>query len=570
VTHRRIPLAALPLLAAGPALADEPNWLLRSRTGMVAADHPEASQIGADVLRAGGNAFDAAVAVSFALTVARPESTGIGGGGFLVGYVASRDEFVALDFREAAPAAASPELYEDAAKRDPDGPPASVYGGLAVGVPGQVAGLEYIAKHFGTRPLRELAAPAVALAQHGFLADETFLDACNTYRQKCERWPVLAERSEPLGRLANPATAWKIGDRVPRAALAETLQRIGGEGAAAFYRGPVAQAIVDAVNQHGGRMTLADLSGYEVKRRTPLRATVRDFELISMPPPSSGGVCLIETLQTLDAWYGPRPIPACTSPADLHVLLEAFKHAFADRARWLADADHAPVPVEWLTSRAHAATLAARIDAARTGRAEDYGGRVPPDDAGTSHFCIADREGNLVAMTETVNATFGSFIVVEPFGVILNNEMDDLTTRRGEANFYGLTQSDWNLVAPGKRPLSSMTPTIVRRSGKPLLLVGGSGGPRIISSTIQIALRAMAGVPLQESFETPRAHHQWKPDEVFLDRAAPPAWRAALTAAGHTLSDERRGASVQAILFSEDGEMRGACDPRKGGAPAAP
>jgi gamma-glutamyltranspeptidase/glutathione hydrolase len=560
--------------AAAALRAADPPWIARSKTGMVASDSAEASQIGASVLATGGNAFDAAVATSFALAVARPESTGLGGGGFMVAYVAKEKRFVALDFRETAPAGATPERYARLFADRGDGPSPSVYGGNAVGVPGQLAGLAEINKRFGTRPLDELVQPALKLAKEGFAADEHFRDACQHVQDTLEKYPQLAKHCAAIrtlvtadGKLPQP------GDRVRRPHVADALRLIGKDGPDAFYRGPIAEAVVQAVNDASGMLALPDLSSYRIKERTPLKIRLSTYphhtHVVTMPPPSSGGVCFgimddIETFKSLEGLGDPDAAPDPT-----HVRIEAMKHAFAERARWLGDPDFSSIPVHGLTSAQHAIKLASRLKNDQTLPIEEYGSTAPPpDDGGTSHFCVADRDGNIVAITETINGSFGSLVVAEPYGIILNNEMDDFLTVRGEANLYGLVQGEANLVAPGKRPLSSMSPTIILKDGKPLLVLGASGGPRIITSVYQVAEGVINGQALEDAMTELRIHHQWLPDEVCFDREPPADLAERLESYGHKLSDQRQTGIVQAIRFLDDGTMVGASDPKKGGRPA--
>jgi gamma-glutamyltranspeptidase/glutathione hydrolase len=560
---------------ASVVCAGDPDWIAHSKTGMVASDSPEASRIGANVLKAGGNAFDAAVATSFALAVARPQSTGLGGGGFMLAYVAGEKRFVALDFRESAPAGGTAEHYAYLHAQRGAGPSPSIYGGNAVAVPGQLAGLAEINKRFGSRPLAELIQPAIELAKEGFLVDRSFLSERRTVFNAFKKWPQLRQEYAQLAdRLTPDGNVPKPGDKFKRPNLARALELIAKDGPDAFYRGPISTAIIEAVQAHGGLLVPGDLSGYRVVERQPLRIsqfdTMREFrhEIVAMPPPSSGGVCLAEILNIIGAGASRSDIHPEEGRA--HVLVEAMKHAFADRARWLGDPDFYPIPSSGLTSPRYAALCAQRIQAQQTLFWTDYGSSTPPpDDGGTSHFCIADQHGNIVAQTETINGSFGSLIVAEPYGIILNNEMDDFLTVRGEANLYGLVQGEANLVAPGKRPLSSMSPTIVLKNGKPLLVLGASGGPRIITSVLQVAQHVMDGRPIEEAMTELRLHHQWQPDEIYFDREPPAALVENLKQHGHQISDKRQTGIVQAIQFLDDGTMVGASDPKKGGRPAA-
>ncbi|MFH1746344.1 MAG: gamma-glutamyltransferase [Planctomycetota bacterium] len=553
-------------LSANAVQADDPDWIARGTRGMVASDSPAASKIGAEVLRAGGNAFDAAVATSYALAVARPYSTGLGGGGFMVAYIAHEKRFVALDFREMAPQAATLDYYVRLHAANPDGPSPSIYGGNAVAVPGQVAGLEEIRQRYGTMKLAELIAPAIELARTGFVVDQDYHDACQTTIKKCQKWPQLKQLPGDIHhKVLGDGTPPKIGSRVPRPDLARALQLISRNGADAVYHGPIGDAIVSAVQAAGGKLTMDDLHSYRLREREPLHVRIGQREIISMPPPSSGGVCLIEALNILNhlepaglaATHGKERYP--------QILVYAFKHAFADRARWLGDPDFAPIPTAYLTSAEYARSLATQFPRP----ADHFGTTSIPDDGGTSHFCVADDEGNIVALTETINGTFGSLVIAEPFGIILNNQMDDFSTEPGQPNLYGLVQGQANLVGPGKRPLSSMTPTIVFENGKPALVLGASGGPRIITHVLQVMLNCLEfDQPLAEAINAVRLHHQWRPDEVFFDRKPPAALVQSLQNFGEKISDKRKGAIVQAIRFLENGTMVGASDPRKGGRPA--
>ena len=550
------------------ARAEDPTWIARGRAGMVASDSPEASRIGADVLRAGGNAFDAAVATSFALSVSRPQSTGLGGGGFMVAYIAAEKRFVALDFRETAPAGATAARYARLFAERGDGASPSVYGGNAVGTPGQLAGLTEIRRRYGTRELRDLLAPAIRLAEDGFAVDRHYRDAVRKTVREFEKWPDLSTRHAAIYEtLLGNGKAPSIGQMVRRPALARSLREIAEKGPAAIYGGRIGQALERAAQEAGGTLTIEDLRGYRVREREPVRTTFAGHAIISMPLPSSGGLCLAEILNIVEA----AALRSDLHPEEsrTHVLIEAMKHAFADRARTLGDPDFADVSVAPFLDKTYAAELARRIDPARSAPSRTYGRATAPEDRGTSHFCVVDRLGNVVALTETINGTFGSLVVVEPFGIILNNQMDDFLTARGQANLYGLVQSDANRVGPGKRPLSSMSPTIVMKDGRPVLVLGASGGPRIISSVLQVLLNVIQReMPLDEAIAALRVHHQWMPDEVFFDRDPSSETADRLRSLGHTIARQRRTGIVQAIRMLEDGTLVGAGDPRKGGRPA--
>jgi gamma-glutamyltranspeptidase/glutathione hydrolase len=569
-------LLLLVLAGTTPALAiaSDPSWITRSPRGMVASDSPEASRIGADVLEQGGNAFDAAIATSLALAVARPHSTGLGGGGFMVAYIAAEKRFVALDFREMAPAGATPERYAQLRAEQGSGPPPTVCGGNAIAVPGQLAGLYEIHRRYASWSMQRLARPAIDLASHGFVVDAHYRSACQETLAQYEKWPELRDSCSSLYEsLLGSGQPPELGARVKRPRLASALRLIVRQGPDIFYRGWIGESIVRAANAAGGKLSMKDLAAYRVRERQPIRTEFRPlsgepaYEIISMPPPSSGGICMAESLNILQAVR----VRSDLHPEQdrYHVLIEAMKHAFADRARWLGDPDSATIPAARLTSVAYAVELARRIQPGKTLEPDAYGLASPPDDHGTSHFCIADQAGNVVAMTETINTSFGSLVVADPYGIILNNEMDDFTADPGRPNLFGLVQGEANAIAPGKRPLSSMSPTLVFSEGKPVLAVGASGGPLIITSALQVMLNVLKGnMPLEDAVQALRVHHQWLPNEVYFDRDPPADLVTRLEACGHQLAERHKTGIVQAIRFLPDGTMVGASDPHKGGQPA--
>jgi gamma-glutamyltranspeptidase/glutathione hydrolase len=534
---------------------------------MVATDSPHASQIGADILKAGGNAVDAAVAVSFALAVVRPQSTGLGGGGFMIVRFAD-GRVVVQDARETAPAAATPDLFEKAAAKHPNGPAPSRYGHLAVAVPGLVAGRCQALSAYGTIPLSRALAPAIRLAKQGFPVDQHYVESVRTVLGVYQEHPTLKQSCSYVYRThARGGKVPEPGDTLIQPELGRLLEGIAEGGPEFFYRGPVAKAIAQAMDQRDGVMTAKDLAEYRVLSREPIRSTYRTYELITMPPPSSGGVALVEALNVLEARHYHMALRYEVGLA-AHYQVEALKHAFADRARWLGDTDFVDVPVDRLTSRVYAEGLAASINPNQTAELDRYGLRRDLDDGGTSHICVVDREGNVVVSTETINTEFGSLTAVDEWGLILNNEMDDFAAEPGKANSFGLVHSARNAIAPGKRPLSSMTPTIVLKDGEPYLMLGASGGPRIISSVLNVLLGVVdAGLTLKEAMLRPRPHHQWQPDQVFFNEEPPPGVSLGLVKRGHEIAEKRKTGIVQAILRTQNG-WQGASDPRKGGRPA--
>ena len=569
----RIAVASLVLMvtltpyarAEAPTLRDLP-WIARAEHGMVATDNAHASRAGLSMLVAGGNAVDAAVATSFALAVTRPYSTGLGGGGFTILRLAG-GQVIVQDARETAPALATPDMFSDA-QDDHTSPPPSRFGARAVATPGLLRGrCEMLAKH-GTLPLATVMAPAIKLAEDGFALDEHFVDTIESTQKKYDKYPVLKSRCAYVYKtyLASGKKR-NIGDLQRQPKLARLLRAIAEGGPEVFYSGPIRDAIVKTITDDGGILSPQDLSGYTVKYRKPLTWSFGDYEIISMPTPSSGGIALAESLNILEALSYDRV--AASDPAlSLHYRIEAMKHAFADRARWLGDADFADVPVERLTSQRHARILGKRIEAERTVAIDNYGIDQLPDDSGTSHFCVVDRRGNALVSTETINTSFGSLLAVDEWGLILNDEMDDFSANPGKQNAYGLMQSDRNAIGPLHRPLSSMSPTMLIKDDQPFLLLGASGGPRIITAVLNVILDVtMHGRSLESSFERPRPHHQWLPNEIYFDRDPPPGIAQGLIQRGHKISSKHREGIVQAIMRTKSGWI-GSSDPRKGGRPA--
>ncbi len=524
------------------------------------------------MLQQGGNVVDAAVATAFALAVVRPESCGLGGGGFMVIWNAESQTAVALDYRERAPQRATATMF--AANGGGESSASSRRGGLAAAIPGHVAGLCYALEHYGSLDLPTVLAPAIRLAVDGFELDATAVRTQRETLAELERLGEVGERFSPLRELyLNHGRSPEVGGRFD-SPLEEVLRRIAAEGAKGFYSGDVGEALLAEVQRQGGLWRPEDLDADRlVVEREPLRLAWGGGELLTMPPPSSGGVALIEMLQILEAYEAGRPAERLSqlSPSDaeyVHRVIEAAKHAFADRATYLGDTDFVEAPIAALTSRRYAERLAARIDRRRTQPSETYGRRWLPDDAGTSHFSVLDAAGNAVACTETINTTYGSLVVEPRFGIVLNNEMDDFTARPGEPNAFGLIQSEFNAVAAGKKPLSSMTPTLLVRGGKAELAVGGSGGPRIISATLQVLLNVTQfGREVDEAVSQPRFHHQWQPDILWLEGALVEGLEGPLTERGHRVERTSGVGVVQAARRGADG-LVGASDPRKGGRPA--
>ncbi len=532
--------------------------------GVVAADHPLASAAGIEMLKKGGNVVDAAVAASFTLSVVRPASCGIGGGGFMVIYDAQKKESVALDYRERAPLKATRDMYQAG------GTEVSRKGHLAVAVPGNVAGLCYAVEHYGKLKLADVLAPAIRLTKEGYIPDKHYHEIQTSSLKKFHKQKEYQKRFSVLYKKhLNNGRRFKQSERF-YSPLTNVLQQIAKHGRDGFYKGAVAKAIVKESSLHGGIITMKDLAGYQPTVRKPIQGKWDNSEVLTMPPPSSGGIALIEMLNILSVYEQQQlkhPLEKLkhNSPAYLHLLAEAMKHAFADRAEFLGDADFVKVPVQRLINRQYGAKLAAEIDANQTKPLKAYGRYLPVTDSGTSHISVIDNKGNAVACTETINTTFGSFVVEPTFGIVLNNEMDDFAAIPGKPNVFGLMQSEANAVAPRKRPLSSMTPTIVVRDGKAIYAVGASGGPKIISATFQVLLNmSRFGMPPTIALKQSRIHHQWLPNHLFIEEPLCAKVREALTAKGHQVKRRNNIAASQAVMRNQTG-LYGASDRRKHG-----
>ncbi|HEU4453863.1 MAG TPA: gamma-glutamyltransferase [Longimicrobium sp.] len=550
--------------AAAPADGVAEEWAVPpaevrvapTSAGMVATTDPVATAVGTEVLRRGGNAVDAAVATHFALAVVNPEAGNIGGGGFLVARMADGAS-VALDFRETAPMAATRDMF-----LGPDGEPtdASLVGHLAAGVPGSVAGMWEAHRRLGSLPWAALVQPAIELAE-GLVLHERLAESLAEYAGRLATYPATAAVFLPGGRA--PA----LGERFVQADLAETLRRIARDGKEGFYAGATARLVEEEMKRGGGLITMADLAAYEAKWREPLRFEYRDHEIISMPPPSSGGATMAATLNILEG-YDLRSL-GYLSPEHLHLLAEASKRAFVDRNSYLADPDFVPQPVERMISDAYAAERRASIDPRRATPARQVGpslGPIPREGENTTHYSVVDGRGNAVAVTTTINSLYGNLVTVAGAGFLLNNEMDDFAAKPGTPNQYGLVQGEGNAVAPGKRMLSAMTPTIVLDgSGQLRLVTGSPGGPTIISTVTQMVSNVVDWeMDLGEATSAPRLHHQHLPDILRFERGAlPDATVSALRAMGHTVQ-ERGGyqGDAQSIIV-EDGRLLGAGDPRR-------
>ncbi len=572
-TTRAVHWAALALCAAqilaAPALAAAAQ-AVESDAGMVVTSQHLASEVGAAILRQGGNAIDAAVAVGYALAVTHPCCGNLGGGGFMTIHLADgRDTFI--NFRERAPLAATRGMFLDG-----QGNPIvdkSLEGYLAVSVPGTVLGLETVRQKFGTLPRTLLLAPAIRLADQGFTLTrgdvDVLVDGNDAFRKQTNVSDVFLNNGKPL----------QPGNRLVQKDLAHTLRAISEGGSNAFYRGPIADAVVAASIANGGVLTKEDFTAYTVTESAPLICMYRGYTIVSAPPPSSGGVTLCEMLRVLEAY--PLKTLGFHSSESIHLMTEAMRYAYGDRNAFLGDPAFVKNPVDRLLSNHHVQDIRAQIRPHRAGVSKALGASAGPDEnANTTHYSIVDRAGNAVSVSYTINDSFGAKVIAGSTGFFLNDEMDDFTAKPGAPNYYGLVQGNANAIAPGKRPLSSMTPTIVLKDGKPVLIVGAPGGARIITTVLEVIVNVIDyGLTLQEAVEAPRFHHQWLPDTLASEPLALSAdTAAALARMGyHLVPLEPWGAGnaaeaigiapgnptlAAALQFARSGVFYGAADPR--------
>jgi gamma-glutamyltranspeptidase/glutathione hydrolase len=563
--HRRrfVPLILLAAIsacyAAVPSVPPFPHSGLArvadGQHGMVVSGSPLASEVGRDVLRRGGNAVDAAVAVAFALAVVHPEAGNLGGGGFML-IRTPAGEISALDYRETAPAAATRDMYIDAQGQRTD---RSVTGQLASGVPGTVAGLAEAHGRFGKLAWRDLVAPAVELARRGFVIDSYRSVSLASDTTRLRQFPASVASFLPSG---NPPAR---GTTLVQADLAATLDRVRDSGAAGFYRGRTAELIVAEMGRGGGMITAADLASYKALWREPVRVTYRGHTVYSMAPVSSGGVTLALLLNIMEGWNGLR----FGSVDLLHREAEAMRRAFTERNRRLGDPGFVSIPLPLLLSKAFADSLRAGIDPARATPTPAFDPTVREGES-TTHFSIVDGEGMAVSSTTTLNNSYGSAVTVTGAGFLLNDEMDDFATAPGKPNMYGLVEGEANAIAPGKRMLSAMTPSmVVDSTGRLLLVVGTPGGPTIITQVYHVISNLLDhGMSLEAALEAPRLHHQALPDRIQLERSGfPDSIVAALRAMGHEVAFRGPMGDVEAIVRTSTG-WRGVSDPRRGGGPA--
>jgi gamma-glutamyltranspeptidase/glutathione hydrolase len=542
----------LAMAAAMPAWAAQP---VRARHGMVVTRERHATEAGLRVLQSGGNAVDAAVAVGFALAVTHPTAGNIGGGGFMLVRLADgRTTFI--DFRERAPRAASRDMYLDAAGKATED---STIGYRASGVPGTVRGLEYASQKYGKKPWAEMLGPAMELASKGFPVSYGLAQSMRSSARGLSRFPESNRIFLRDGKYYEP------GETLAQPELGRTLERIARLGAKDFYEGETARLLAKDMAAHGGTITEADLKNYAVKERPPLTGAYRGYSIVTAPPPSSGGVGIFQMLGVLEGTGYEKA--GAGSATVVHYMTEAMRRYFADRAEHLGDADFVKVPIGGLLDPNYIRKLRGSIDRERATpssqvRAGVFAGHEPAE---TTHYTIADGEGNIAAVTYTLNGGYGSRVTPAGLGFLLNNEMDDFAPKPGEANMYGLIQGEANAIQPGKTPLSSMTPTMVLRDGKPYLALGSPGGPTIINTVLEVIVNVLDfGMNLQDAVSWPRFHHQWMPDELRMEPGYSPDTIALLEKRGYTVKPVSAQGEVAAIRF-HDGWLEGAPDPRTEG-----
>lgn len=554
-------LALLLIPSSAATYAAEPA---SARHAMAASQHPLASAIGAEIMKKGGNAVDAAIAVGFALAVVYPEAGNIGGGGFMVIRL-SDGRTASIDYREMAPAAATRDIYLDKDGNPIQGEGGSVIGYRAAGVPGTVAGFELAFRRYGSGKVTwsELVEPARKLAAEGFVLSRRLADLFKAYKGSLERY----EDSRRI--FLNGGDHFEAGDRLVQSDLAATLARIRDRGAKEFYEGTTAKLIAEDMKRNGGLITHEDLKNYRAVERAPVEGSYRGHKVISMAPPSSGGIVLLQVLNMLEK-YDLKAL-GFNSAAAGHLYVEASKRAFADRAELMADPDFAEVPTEKLLERSYASQRAGSIRKDKATPSSEIGpgigtGSEPMD---TTHYAVVDKDGNAVTNNYTINNIYGNAVTAKGTGILLNDEMDDFATQPGKANMFGLVQGERNAIEPGKRPLSSMTPTIVLRpDGSFWFAVGGRGGPRIISAVIQTVINVIDhGMDIQQAVDAPRIHHQWMPDQIFYEPYGISAdTRRILEGFGHRFANSPGNiASTTAVAIDKEGFRLGAIDVRSDG-----
>ncbi|EHI7914477.1 gamma-glutamyltransferase [Salmonella enterica] len=528
---------------------------VRATQGMVASVDVMATQVGVDILKQGGNAVDAAVAVGYALAVTHPQAGNLGGGGFML--LRTKDgATTAIDFREMAPAGATRDMFLDE-QGNPDSKK-SLTSPLASGTPGTVAGLSLALEKYGSLPLNSVVRPAIKLAQEGFIVNDALADDLKTYGSE-----VLPHHENSKAIFWKDGEPLKKGDKLVQKDLANSLTMIAENGPDAFYKGDIARQIAQQMQQNGGLITTDDLAAYQAVERTPVSGEYRGYQIFSMPPPSSGGIHIVQILNILENFdmnkYGFGSADA------IQIMAEAEKYAYADRSEYLGDPDFVNVPWQALTSKTYAKSIAGQIDINKAKPSSEIrpGKLAPYESDQTTHFSVVDKDGNAVAVTYTLNTTFGTGIVAGNTGILLNNQMDDFSAKLGVPNVYGLVGGEANAIGPKKRPLSSMSPTIVVKDGKTWLVTGSPGGSRIITTVLQMVVNTIDfGMNVAEATNAPRFHHQWLPDELRVEKGFSPDTLKLLEQKGQKVALKEAMGSTQSIMVGPDGELYGASDPR--------
>ncbi len=521
---------------------------VEAQNGMVVSSQHYASQVGADVLKAGGNAIDAAVAVGYALAVTHPCCGNIGGGGFATIHLANgKDTFI--DFREKAPGAATEKMYQDA--KGNVIPNLSLFGHKAVGVPGSVMGFQKMLDEYGTMKREQLIAPAIKLAEDGFILKRGDVDLLEWGTQYFRKQPNVAAI------FLNKGQPWKVGERQVQKQLGATLRKISTGGPDAFYKGDIAQRVVAASKANGGLLTMKDFADYTVEETKPINCSYRGYHIISSPPPSSGGTIVCEIMNILSAYPMDKMEPHSTK--SVHLMVEAMRRAYVDRNFSLGDPAFVKNPLDKLLSAKHAADIRAKIDPSKaTPSATIRTGEMLHENNQTTHYSVVDKDGNAVSVTYTINNNFGANVIAGDTGFFLNDEMDDFTSKVGAPNLFGLVQGRNNAIAPGKRPLSSMSPSIVTKDGKIFMVIGSPDGSRIITITLEAMLNVIDHkMNIQQAINYPRIHHQWMPDVVYVEKGAlTPQVRKELSAMGHKFEDDVPWGEAEGIVIGSKNGKR--------------
>jgi len=538
-------------------LAGDRSVPVEAKNGMVVTSHTLATEVALAVLKKGGNAIDAAVTAGFALAVTQPRSGNIGGGGFMLISSEKEKDVVAIDYREKAPAGATKDMF--LGKDGNVDQALSRFSHISAGVPGTVAGLALALEKYGTISLADSLAPAIELAEKGFVVTPRFSKGVKSKQKRLFKFESGKKKFlKPDGSFYEP------GDIYIQSDLAETLKRIAQDGIKGFYEGKTAEMIVAEMQRGKGLITLEDLKNYKPGIRKPVQGTYRGYDIYSMSPPSSGGAHIIQILNTLEKY--PIGNLGHNSAKTIHLMAEAMKRAYADRSKYLGDSDFVEVPLAGIISKKYAASLRAGIDPNFASNSKDIlpGNPMGFESNETTHFPIVDKFGNAVSNTYTINFSYGSGIVVEGAGFLLNNEMDDFSAKPGVPNAYGLIGGEANKIEPNKRMLSSMSPTVVMKNGKNFLVAGSPGGSRIITTTLQVIMNVIDhGLNVQAAVNAPRIHHQWLPDEIRIEEGISPDTLRLLEAVGHTVNEKSSMGAIQSIMIAEDGTMYGGADPRR-------